>query len=120
MKKVYLVIANYSGDVSYGIDEHTDLIGIFKSKKEALKKIDEWLLGQEGITQVERIPEDEQEIEYFTFPERRKVLDPLYYHIVEFNYDDDLCHGTASIILIEVSISKIYSDVSLGGGFYLE
>ena len=38
MEKVYLVIADYSSDVSYGIDRATYLCGIYKTEDEANKR----------------------------------------------------------------------------------
>lgn len=48
MEKVYMVIADYSSDVPYGIDEKTYLCGIYKTEDEANKRAERLreLVGQ--------------------------------------------------------------------------
>ena len=118
MSKVYIVLAYYSSDISYGVDEGTFLCGIYNDEKKAKERVDRLKAINDSI---------------------KRKLESLSYDNYEWEDEEDAIYQQAEeelgfpvrpylddswTVTFEIHVYDVNSDINdnnyLGGASYAE
>lgn len=119
MDNIYLVIANSSREISYGVDNHTYLCGVYSDKESADKRVEDLKHKIEDVRDelisifMDEIDDDVEEI-------YKKAKKHIGFDVTPMERSDDAIEWSIDFSVIECPFGNIIDECLLGGANYME